>query len=713
MKIIKSLLNKTNRCLACILWSTFFAAVFFVFFRPIGNYDIWTHLKTGYHIIQTHSIPHRDMYSFSAQNAVWVNLHWLFQILVAILHMWQGMIALIALKCGIGLVVFYLIVKGSRLSSHNVVGISVLFLCLYIVSYRVVLRPEWISYLFLVIYLKIIFCEKRNNLWMWYVVPIMQCIWVNTHVFFIMGLGLLALYWVSGLMQPRNNSDERKRFRIISISFFAAIFACLLNPYGIDGFFFPLRVLETLIHTKDIFYDIVEFQPFTYALLKNGWGYGFLGLLIVSVYSSIAAWREKKRLSLFLTVIFAAIGFTAVRNIIPAALVLGFITIMNSSTYLPQKRAGNHESVYTIRIFASVLIALCFCFVLVAKGQTIESFKKILQGQSVVENRFPYAAMDFIKEKRINGHILNFPLGVGSFMIWKLWPAKKVFIDGRLEVYPKDVFEETLKALDSSLAWEALEEKYRFDSIVIDHARVQQMVHASLKIKMRSFLLEISQDNDWQAVYVDSIVIIFCKRSNVRELTNIIIDKNKASSYFSVATVFYHMQNYDRAEKILLEALERFENDSRLLHVMATVYMSVGKISSGEKYIRKALEVDPSFAPAYATLGSIYAAHNHYHVAERAYRKAIDLGYNQGDVYFALAETCRKRGKYKEAKRYYKDAIKKDKNMLPAYVNIGIVYANEKKYQEAKMWWEKARKRFPNKDIINDNLMRLKALMDV
>ena len=53
------------------------------------NGDIWWHLRTGGEIAER-GIPKQDIYTFASSDAQWIDLHWLFQLLVANVYKWSG-----------------------------------------------------------------------------------------------------------------------------------------------------------------------------------------------------------------------------------------------------------------------------------------------------------------------------------------------------------------------------------------------------------------------------------------------------------------------------------------------------------------------------------------------------------------------------------------------------------------------------------------------
>lgn len=65
---------------------------------PMGSFDIWWHLKTGQLILGGRGIPQVDWYLFTDWGRPWIDLHWGFQVLVALLYSLGGVNLLIVTK---------------------------------------------------------------------------------------------------------------------------------------------------------------------------------------------------------------------------------------------------------------------------------------------------------------------------------------------------------------------------------------------------------------------------------------------------------------------------------------------------------------------------------------------------------------------------------------------------------------------------------------
>src|ERR671932_1617198 len=63
-----------------------FAALFVMATREISDPDFWWHLRTGQYIVETRTIPHTDIYSFTNNGKEWVTHEWLSEVLIYLLY---------------------------------------------------------------------------------------------------------------------------------------------------------------------------------------------------------------------------------------------------------------------------------------------------------------------------------------------------------------------------------------------------------------------------------------------------------------------------------------------------------------------------------------------------------------------------------------------------------------------------------------------------
>jgi tetratricopeptide (TPR) repeat protein len=89
--------------------------------------------------------------------------------------------------------------------------------------------------------------------------------------------------------------------------------------------------------------------------------------------------------------------------------------------------------------------------------------------------------------------------------MYALGPETKVFLDGRLLHYPKSVIEDYRALKAKPDRWREISEKYSFEWAMLAHSTGE----------FAALIKTLWKDADWKAVYADSVVIIFVKKTGV------------------------------------------------------------------------------------------------------------------------------------------------------------------------------------------------------
>ena len=77
-----------------VLVLALFIALLAMSAREIADPDFWWHLATGRYIVETRSIPHHDVFSYTATDHKWITHEWLTQVGMIALYSGGGLTAL-------------------------------------------------------------------------------------------------------------------------------------------------------------------------------------------------------------------------------------------------------------------------------------------------------------------------------------------------------------------------------------------------------------------------------------------------------------------------------------------------------------------------------------------------------------------------------------------------------------------------------------------
>jgi len=129
-------------------------------------------------------------------------------------------------------------------------------------------------------------------------------------------------------------------------------------------------------------------------------------------------------------------------------------------------------------------------------------FKRFCFGVRSISH--PEKAVDFIEKNKIKGNILNH-FNSGAYLIWRLFPEKKVFIDGRTEIYGPEFFMRSKKIFQDEKIFKETTKKYDINCILITYLLRRPIPLNILKL--------LYKDKDWALVYLDNLASVFVKNT--------------------------------------------------------------------------------------------------------------------------------------------------------------------------------------------------------
>ncbi|MCC6405335.1 MAG: hypothetical protein IT405_03035 [Candidatus Yanofskybacteria bacterium] len=456
--------------------------------------DIGRHIRIGDIIWSTRRIPETNLFSYTAPDFPFSNHHWLGSLalfagdrLVGLRGLIVAKALLLALSFGLALAASW---KQRIALPASVAGVAGVFALIE----RTDVRPEVLSFVFVAWFLFVLYRKERSSAFFW-TLPVIQLLWVNTHIYFFMG----PFVWVAFLI---GQSIAARSFRDWCSSFIRSryagmtallVFATLLNPSGIHGAFYPLAVWG------NYGYSIAENQT-PFFLLRLGYPPMTtiaLGVLMAMVAASFAAnWRRVRENigGMFLVVVTGGLALAMVRNFPLFALCALPVTLKN---------IGEREWRWGGR---GLLGAGALVVGLIAASAAADQVypQAGLQGKhfglSVPAGY--QESVDFYRQAGIHGPLFN-NFDVGSFLIWKL-PEEPVFIDGRPEAYPADFIQQTyIPMQESATAWRAGVERYGINALFWNTNDMTPWSH--------TFVERITHDPQWVTVYHGQGILIMVR----------------------------------------------------------------------------------------------------------------------------------------------------------------------------------------------------------
>lgn len=468
----------------------------------------------------------------------WVNHEWLFQIPAYLSYKYFGMPGPTIFKCII-LVAAYLIVFFAvyRKETH-VFAIVAVFLAAIVSYKRFYMRPEILSILFTAAWFFIIERFRRKpTWWICFWLPALMVLWINSHGYFILGVAVPLLYLLLEGLQavmpmPRfctrtllwkNDLIHGKALGIFAIATGLTIAATLANPYGVAGARYPLDVLGQVSDPTSVIRTVIgEMQPpfqfsFTYAVFFS---WGLLALGIASWLINIRRFKFS-RFAIWLVAFFFMTK--ALRNMpffgVPGAIFLA----LNLNESWAETRAFLVERVVPGALWAAKWLAqaavacgLVYFFLLnVSDRFYVRDIASIRCGFGYSEDKFSMGAAEWVKDHPVKGPLFN-AFGMGGLCMWKLYPeerrdgdgvtrlhydGRRLFIDGRAEMYGGPFVKNYTLALSEPSVWKQFDDKYRFGVVFLNWQAgdTQPLMHL------------LYTDPGWALVYGDGVGYVFVR----------------------------------------------------------------------------------------------------------------------------------------------------------------------------------------------------------
>jgi hypothetical protein len=467
-------LLSTKRTFLAVL----FLGIFALCARTAADPDLWWHLKTGEYISTHHAVPRTDPFSYTRAGQPWVAHEWLTELLLYQLQRTIGFAGLILLFSAILTAAFLFLYLRSG-SNPYIAGLGTTCAALATAPLWGI-RPQIVSLLLTSLWLLILERSEKNPKLLYWTLPL-TLLWVNLHAGFALGLFLSASFLAGGILErvlqpsPPNPSLP-----------FTAVVLCLdlllvpLNPNGFRLFTYPVETLRsTSMQTYIAEWASPNFHHAEYL--------PFLLIILATIATLIWARVSIRPRDLLLLVIGMYASLTSIR-LIPLFVLIA-VPIVSGSIGSPRHGTPLSRRSTQFRGFFNALIILAMAvFAAVHLAQ-------VIQRQPAAEaEQFPTRAVAFLQSNPSLDRIFN-NYDWGGYLIWKLYPSRPVFIDGRADVYGESLFREFADAYQLKNPWLEILHQWNVQTVVVPR-------DSALATGLRAA-------PGWTLAYQDSQAVIF------------------------------------------------------------------------------------------------------------------------------------------------------------------------------------------------------------
>ncbi len=469
----------------------------------IVSWDYWWQLRTGRLIWETGGVPDRDPFSYTAPAARYIDIHWLFQLWLFAVHALGGHAAVVVGKLGfVALTLGLLAPIGGRADRAAVSGAG-LALVVVLLAERIMPRAELPSFALLAAVLLGLDRMRRpggRRFAIAVAIVGLQLVWANTHGLFAVGIAVCAIHFAGDVFDRLTRDDAKELAPGLLVGVVAAsVLVSFLNPNGLDGVLYPVAQLGMIgpVGSRALGASIVELQP-TLGQVGPAIGGAALALLVIALAALLANRREAPTRDWLLVVAFAYLALTARRNLSLYAIVVAPIAITHVNAWL-DAREGRWSPRRSMAVTAALALAVVALLVDVLPGRFHERLGVPREpGLGVMRTWYSEGAADWILANRPPGKVAH-AMPDGGLFVERLYPAYRVMVDGRLEVYGPELLERL--AWTTPEEFQALYREYRFGTVVVHYS----------KIPSGEMLRWLHVRPAWQLVFVDEVSAVYVR----------------------------------------------------------------------------------------------------------------------------------------------------------------------------------------------------------
>jgi len=476
----------------------------FVNTHPIRPHDFWWHMAIGREIVESGEIPQVDAYSqmMNGQPYSSYQMYWLADVGLyagyklggaALSVLLQSLIIMLAYA-----VIYLLCFRVSR--SWRIAAFGTIFAAaLGLNNWN--LRPQIVTYLFGALFLWAIYEYRMRPRKGWLLVfPAAMMLWVNTHGSFPIGLLLLGIWLLDevfrALRARLSGNDVEAGLRRVwppVIALLITVLATLANPRGIGVFEYLITM-----STNSVVQNLVpEWAPPTFN--TTGGTMFNIGLLLSALILALSPRRPG-----FFQVIcflgFAVLALKTTRGIIWYGLVLApvlsdHVSALSSQFRRPKPAPGSSGGVPAINLaFLTLMVLMAFISLPWFKDSL--HFPESKAGLIHVET--PVKATEFLLEEHPQPPVFH-AMSFGSYLIWAAQPEYRVFVDSRIELYPREIWHDYLLISNAQCGWEKRLEHYGINTLMLSPVEQPALVDTAMASAA------------WQELYRDPYAAVFVR----------------------------------------------------------------------------------------------------------------------------------------------------------------------------------------------------------
>ncbi|MCC7175585.1 MAG: hypothetical protein IT159_10345 [Bryobacterales bacterium] len=476
--------------------------------RLLGDGDTGWHIRAGEWILQHGRVPSTDPFSFTKSGEPWYAWEWLWDVGAAWLHQHGGMAGVVVASMLLLSLTYALLFRQVRAECPNVlIAFGVTFAATAGSTVHWLARPHLFTLLFVVIFCGVLESARRGRVRLLLFLPPLMVIWTNLHGGFFVGILLVGCYAAGELAlwlvdeRPEDRRLALQRSRPFLWTGLASAAVTLINPY-----FHKLHVHMWKFLTGDFHLRYIsEYQSTQFQNALARW---YEPLILLGVAAAAWSLYQKRFAHAFLLAGWLHLALFSVRNLpiyllVAAPLVAGMLYDLTGALADAPLAAWVRRGIRGFQNFARefgendrlprVHAVSAIGFLALAAGFYMPDPPSAFRAEYDAK-KYPASALQALQTADASGNIFTDDEW-GDYLIYRLYPRTRVFVDGRFDLYGEKFTETYLDLLNAKYGWERTLAGYGVNTVLL---RINTPLTAALKESSR-----------WRTVYDDGIAIVF------------------------------------------------------------------------------------------------------------------------------------------------------------------------------------------------------------
>ncbi len=459
--------------------------------------DTWWHLRAGAEILERRAILTEDPFSLTRYQEPWRYPGWLAQIILFGMYQLMGYAGLNLLTTLMVTIAFSWVwkyVEGPLLLRSTLLLLAATTSGVYWSA-----RPQIMSFALSGVFIYLLERERSREETPLWTYPLVMAIWVNLHGGFVIGFILLAAYAGGEVLRALAEAIKSRHklrqvlmqlrpvFRRYALILGVSLIGISLNPHGPSMLLYPFRTVSIEVLRE----YIQEWQSPDFHALNV---LPFLGMILLAFISFSFRQDNGHPTDYLLVLGFLAMSFWAARNIaifalaslIPISRAVGSIPLT-----LPWRDPSKPLDPRLQKTLNSVLAVALLCAALLKISLPLDNSVN----QKELDTAYPAAAVRHLASNVQPAPIFN-SYNWGAYLIWKLYPEYRSFVDGRTDLFDDEILEQYLLTWRGDPAWVEVFERWDIKLALLEPG-------SPLAIRLDAA--------GWQRGFVDSQSVLFIK----------------------------------------------------------------------------------------------------------------------------------------------------------------------------------------------------------